>query len=76
MDPDQAFGGGAVRLGGALAKKVFTCLNTKFANNVGCHRNLVIFYRPKSGYFGSEIMRFFRENHSLKTLYIINSEKV
>jgi len=39
-------------LGGAVAKKVFTCLNTRFAaNNVGCNRNVVIFYRPKSGYF-------------------------
>jgi len=29
MDTDEAFGG-AVKLGGAVAKKVFTCINTKF----------------------------------------------
>jgi len=68
-DPGQAFGG-AVKLGGA--KNVFTCLNTK-----GCLRQKRLsFVGHKVAILLVELCYFSGNNHSLKALYIINSENV
>ena len=49
-DPDRAFWGGAVKLGGA--KNIFTCLNTKDCLRQSlCVTQEAIFFRSKSGYF-------------------------
>jgi len=71
-DPDQVFGGGSQIAGRqkGLHLLKYQRLSATFA---GCHTKVVTFCRPKSGYF---CMRFSRNNHSLKALYIINSENV
>jgi len=76
-DPDQAFRG-AVKLGGA--KNVFTCLNTK-----GCLRQSLCVTQKRLSFIGQKVaifvgrtmlLYFSGNNHSLKALYIINSENV
>ena len=74
-DPDLAFGG-AVKLGGA--KNVFTCLNTK-----GCRRQSLCVTQLRLSFVGHkvaillvELCYFSGQKHSLKALYIINSENV
>jgi len=71
-DPDQAFGG-AVKYWGA--KKVFTCLNTKgcLRQSPGVTQKWLLFVGQKVAIF---VCDFSRNNHSLKALYISNSENV
>jgi len=70
-DPDQAFGG-AVKLGSA--RKVFTCLNTKVCLRQSwvSHKSGYVLSAKKWLFLLVEICDFSGNNHSLKTLYIIN----